>query len=180
MQRRFYDPRIPASRPVLHIASAILRRADEIVMVLQAAPGEDPSCSLPGGVLEDGELITETLAREVLEETGLEIEPPARLAFLAQIDNRRREQLHRSRGPGNGYLATIWTFEVDVWRGELGPDDPDGHVSEAQFVPVADAAELIRGIPWLAVTSAYLRGELEEGSVHCERWLEDGSVEVVA
>jgi 8-oxo-dGTP diphosphatase len=167
-------------RPVLHIASAIIRRSDEILMVLQAGPGEEPVWTVPGGALDDGELITETLTREILEETGLEIEVPARVAFVVQIDNRRLEQLHASRGPGNGYLATVWTFDVEAWSGELAPRDPDGHVSEAAWVPLAEAAERIRHVPWLALTSAYLRGELEAGSVHCLRWHGDGTVETVA
>ena len=46
-------------RPVLHIASAIIRRDDEIVMIRQAAPDEEPFWSVPSGRVEDGELVTE-------------------------------------------------------------------------------------------------------------------------
>jgi ADP-ribose pyrophosphatase YjhB (NUDIX family) len=165
-----------SERPVLHVVSAVIRLEDEIVLVLQGAPGEEPFWALPGGVLEEGELVPEALAREVLEETGLEIERP-RLAFLAQIDNRRPEQLHRGRGPGSGFLVTVWTFEVATWSGELGTQDPDRFVSEARFVSVPEAVERLRRTPWLTLAADYLEGGIERGSLHCRRWHEDGSAE---
>jgi len=149
-----------------------------MVIVRQAAPGEDLSWSLPGGALEDGELLHEGLKREVLEETGLRVGGPGRLAFVLQFDNRLPEQLHRSRGPGRGYHVTVWTFEVGNWDGELEPQDPDGLVSEARFVPVADAINHLEAVPWHSVTVKYLRGAIETGSLHLQRWHEDGRVEL--
>jgi len=146
-------------------------------MVRQAARGEEPPWSLPGGALEDGELLHEGLEREILEETGLRIGSLGRLAFVLQFDNRLPEQLHRSRGPGRGYHVTVWTFEVDAWDGELEPVDPDGLVSEAHFVPVADAIAHLEAVPWHSVTVRYLRREIETGSLHLQRWHEDGRVE---
>lgn len=165
-------------RPTLHIVAGILRRADDIVMVRQAATGEEPFWSVPSGQLEDGELLNEALAREIREETGLEITGPARLAFVVQIDNRRAEQLHRSRGPGTGYLVTVWTFEVERWAGELRPDDPDSFVQEASLVPLADAIRRLEVNPWQLVTARYLRGSVEQGSLFLERWHDDGRVEL--
>jgi len=168
---------VGTSRPVIHIAAAILRRGDEIAMIRQAAPGEQPSWSVPSGRVEDGELVTEGLEREVLEETGLQIVDLGRLAFVLQIDNRRAEQLHRGLGPRSGYHATVWTFEVGAWSGELEPRDPDGVVSEARFVPIPDAVTQLEKLEWQLVTAKYLRGEIEAGSLHLQRWHEDGRVE---
>jgi len=167
-------------RPVLHIASAIIRRDDEIVMIRQAAPDEEPFWSVPSGRVEDGELVTEGLAREVLEETGLRVVEPGRLAFVLQIDSRRAEQLYGGRGPGNGYLATVWTFEVDSWNGDLEPRDPDGFVVDASFMSSPDAITHLQKLEWQSVTVGYLRGEIEMGSLHLQRWHEDGSVEIFA
>jgi 8-oxo-dGTP diphosphatase len=171
---------LPGPRPVPHVAAAFIRRGDEVVLVRQAAPGEESFWSVPGGALEDGELVHEGLAREVREETGLEI-AGLRVAYIRQIDNRRAEQLHRSRGGhGVGYLVTVWVFEVQSWTGELEVRDPDGLVSEARFVPIAEAAGLLEQTHWLAPAAAYLRGELEPGSLHLERWHEDGTMESVS
>jgi ADP-ribose pyrophosphatase YjhB (NUDIX family) len=57
----------------VQVAAAILRRGNEIVLVREAAPGEEPHWSLPGGRVEADEVINEGLIREVLEETGLEV-----------------------------------------------------------------------------------------------------------
>jgi len=169
-----------APRPVLHVVAGILRRGDQIVIVRQAAPGEESSWSLPGGALEDGELLNEGLQREVFEETGLRVSGLGRLAFVLQFDNRLPEHLHRSRGPGRGYHVTVWTFEADAWDGELESDDPDGLVSEACFVPVGDAIGYLEAVPWHLLTVEYLRGEVEAGSLHLQRWHDDGRIEVVA
>jgi 8-oxo-dGTP diphosphatase len=161
------------------VAAAIVRRGDEVVLVLQGAPGEEPFWALPGGVVEEDELVPEGLVREVHEETGLTIGLPARLAFARQIDNRRPVQLVGGR-PGQGYLVTVWVFEVETWSGELGARDPDGFVTEARFVPTAEAAARLRRTHWLELAADYLEGKVESGSLHFERWGEDGSVEKIS
>jgi 8-oxo-dGTP diphosphatase len=164
-------------RPARHVAAAIIRRGDEVVLVLQAAPGEEPFWGLPGGVVEDHELVPEGLAREVGEETGLDIRG-LRLAYLRQIDNRRSEQLQRGRGRhGVGYLVTVWIFEVESWDGVLEARDPDDVVSEARFVPVREAVDRLRSTRWLELAADYLEGLVEPGSLHFERWHEDGRIE---
>jgi ADP-ribose pyrophosphatase YjhB (NUDIX family) len=166
-------------RPASHVAAAVIRRGDEVVLVLQGAPGETQFWGLPGGVVENDELVPEGLAREVLEETGLEIRG-LRLAYLRQIDNRRSEQLQEGRGRhAVGYLVTVWVFEVDSWDGELEARDPDGVVSEARFVAVGEAVERLRRTHWLELAADYLEGRVEPGALHFERWHEDGRIESI-
>lgn len=167
-------------RPVIHAAAGILRRGDEIVLVREAAPGEEPSWALPGGMIEDGELVTEGLAREVLEETGLRIGGVDRLAFVTQVDVRQR---HRHPGPlENGYLITVWTFEIGSWSGEPAVGDPDGFVSEVAVVPLAEASTRLESGPKSesGLVGPYVRGEVEPGSLHAFRRHEDGGLEAVA
>jgi ADP-ribose pyrophosphatase YjhB (NUDIX family) len=163
-------------RPARHVAAAIIRRGDEVVLVLQGARGAEPFWALPGGIVENDELVPEGLVREVLEETGLRIEVPARLAYLLQIDNRAPVELVGGK-PGPGYLVTVWVFEIESWSGELGAQDPDGFVKEAALVPVAEAVVRLRGTHWLELAAEYLEGKVARGSLHFERWNVDGSVD---
>lgn len=160
-------------RPAPHVAVAFVRRGGDVVLVRQGALGEEEFWALPGGVVEDGELVPEGLVREVREETGLEVQFPAPLAFVRQIDNRRQVQLVGGR-PGPGYLVTVWVFDVGSWSGDLGAQDPDGFVKEARFVPAREAAGLLRDTHWLELAADYLEGRVEPGSLHFERWHDDG------
>ncbi len=165
---------------MLHAAAGILRRGDEIVLVREAGPGEEPSWALPGGMIEEGELVTEGLAREVLEETGLIIERVDRLAFVTQVDVRQRD---RHPAPfANGYHLTVWTFEIGSWSGEPAVDDPDGFVTEVAVVPLAEASLRLESGPKSesGLVGPYVRGEIEPGSLHMLRRHEDGALEALA
>lgn len=157
------------SGDVVQIVAAIVRRRDALLMVRQAAPGEEPVWSIPSGRVDDGELATEALARELLEETGLVAADGAALAFSAQVDDSLR-----------GYRAAVWTFEIGVRGGLPAPRDPDGFVLEATFVPMEEAVQRLEGIDWQAPTVAYLRGELQPGSLCLLRRSGDGELETVA
>jgi len=60
-------------RPIVSVGAVIVLD-DSILLVKRAHPPLQGQWSLPGGVVEIGETRDEALAREVLEETGLEIE----------------------------------------------------------------------------------------------------------
>jgi ADP-ribose pyrophosphatase YjhB (NUDIX family) len=68
------DSRAYPDRPYLAVSAAIIR--DGHVLVARRARGPALGVwTLPGGVVEAGETLTEALKREVVEETGLAIEP---------------------------------------------------------------------------------------------------------
>jgi len=68
------DPRAYPDRPFLAVSAAIIR--DGRVLVTQRARGPGIGIwSMPGGVVEAGETLTEALIREIKEETDLTIEP---------------------------------------------------------------------------------------------------------
>jgi ADP-ribose pyrophosphatase YjhB (NUDIX family) len=163
-------------RPARHVAAAFIRRGHEVALVYQGTGDEELFWALPGGVVEDDELVPEGLVREVLEETGLTLHLPAPLAFIRQIDNRRDAPLAAHPNAGAGTLVTVWLFDVDSFDGEIGADDPDGVVHEACFVEVREAAQRLRRTPWLELAASYLEGRVEPGSLVFERWNTDGTV----
>jgi 8-oxo-dGTP diphosphatase len=67
------DPRTYPNRPYLAVSAAIIRDGKVLVVRRARKPALD-LYTLPGGVVEAGEALSESVAREVREETALEIE----------------------------------------------------------------------------------------------------------
>ena len=83
-----------------HLAIAILRRAESVVLVQQQGPDDPyPYWVLPGGLVEAGELITDALIREVWEEAGVQV---TALIKHLQRDGRGRERKRDADDEGRG------------------------------------------------------------------------------
>lgn len=136
-------------------------------MVRQAGPGEEPFWSIPAGRVEPGESVTETLCRELHEETGITVIDPGGLAFRVNVDDRR-----------DGWSGTVRTWDVAAWEGDVGVLDPDGLVLEAAWLPIDEAVGHLRLISWQPLTVRYLLGELEPGSQWARRVRSDGREEI--
>jgi len=89
MQREF--PELP-----LVGVGAIIIQDDRVVLVKRAHPPIQGQWSIPGGVLEVGELVREAAVREAREETGLIIEPADLLGVYDRIlrNEQQRVQYH--------------------------------------------------------------------------------------
>jgi 8-oxo-dGTP diphosphatase len=159
---------------IYQVVAALIRRGGEVLLVRQQRPGDAAAAwALPGGAVKSGELLPEALAREVREETGLAVELVGQLVSMAQLDNQ-----------AEGYLSTAFVFEVARWAG--APPSraaaPDALVSEARFMPLADAIDRLDQLPWRAMREpivAYLRGEVRAGALWCYRREQDGSEALV-
>ncbi|HTP86469.1 MAG TPA: NUDIX hydrolase [Bryobacteraceae bacterium] len=68
------DDRSYPSRPYLGIG-AIIFKGDAVLLVERGHEPLKGWWSIPGGILETGERLADGVRREVLEETGLEVEP---------------------------------------------------------------------------------------------------------
>jgi 8-oxo-dGTP diphosphatase len=107
-----------AYRPV-RVAARALILIDGRVLLVNAYPGfQKQLWCAPGGGCTPGEPMTETLRREVWEETGLEIRPGA-LAGVSEFHN-----------PVEGFHQVDLFFHTSV-TGQVDPDwrDPEGVVS---------------------------------------------------
>ena len=161
------------SRGRYHIVVALLRKGDRVLLVQQQGQDDPvPLWLLPGGAVEEGELLTEALVREIREETGLSVLRVGRLAYVVQLDH-----------PVDGHQSFVFAFEVDRWEGTLRPADPDGLVLAAEFVAPSEAVRRLRDLPWPVVREpviACLRGEMAPGAMWMYRRRADGSQELVA
>ena len=89
MQREF--PEVP-----LIGVGAIIVEGGRVVLVKRAHPPLQAEWSIPGGVLEVGELVREAAVREAREETGLTVEPLELLGVYDRVlrDPDQRVQYH--------------------------------------------------------------------------------------
>jgi len=89
MQREF--PELP-----LVGVGAIIIEGHRVLLVKRAHPPIQGQWSIPGGVLEVGELVREAAVREAREETGLIVEPADLLGVYDRIlrNDEQRVQYH--------------------------------------------------------------------------------------
>src|SRR5690348_11427540 len=75
MQRidHYHDPHAPQANTLIPAASAII--PNEKGAILLHSRRDNNLWALPGGTMEIGESIRQTIIREVEEETGLHVEP---------------------------------------------------------------------------------------------------------
>jgi 8-oxo-dGTP diphosphatase len=75
---------------------AIIIENKRVVLVKRAHPPLQAEWSIPGGVLEVGELVREAAIREAYEETGLTVEPGELLGVYDRVlrDASQRVQYH--------------------------------------------------------------------------------------
>jgi 8-oxo-dGTP diphosphatase len=88
------DARSYPARPFLAVSAAIMRDG-KILVVRRARPPANGLFSLPGGVVEAGETLTEAVMREIAEETSMAIEPVALAGFRETIARDQAERVER-------------------------------------------------------------------------------------
>ena len=89
MKREYPD------RPIVGVGAVVLY-AGKFLSVLRGSPPLQGEWSLPGGVLELGEMLREAVVREVLEETGIVIAPANVIEVFDRLqhDSEGRVQYH--------------------------------------------------------------------------------------
>ena len=82
-------------RPILGVGAIILKR-NRVLLVERAKSPLKGYWSLPGGALETGEHLQEGIRREVLEETGLVVEPVRVVTIFERImrDGKGKPEYH--------------------------------------------------------------------------------------
>lgn len=113
----------------IRLAHGLAIRDGRILLVASTyASHPEPLWNLPGGRVEPGELLCETVQREIREETSLH----ARVTELAYVSESYDGERH--------VLATIFTVEV---TGAIELPRERDHVTDAQWVPAGELRERI-------------------------------------
>jgi 8-oxo-dGTP diphosphatase len=130
----------------IRIVTGIARRGDCILLVASRYANHPKSLwTLPGGRQEPGELATQTVEREVHEETGL----AARVGMLAYASESYDSSTH---------IVNL-TFEIET-EGELLVPQSADHVVEAAWVSLANLSARIEVAVVREPLLAYLNGTL--------------------
>lgn len=89
------DGRRYPRHPILGVGAIIFRR-DRVLLIERGKPPLKGFWSLPGGAVETGERLEESVRREVLEETGLVIKPVRLFTIFERImrDDRGEAEYH--------------------------------------------------------------------------------------
>jgi ADP-ribose pyrophosphatase YjhB (NUDIX family) len=121
-------------RPIIGVGAVIIRE-DRVLLVRRATEPLKGEWSVPGGVLELGEKLRDGIRREVLEETGLEVEPGDVLDVFDSIfrDEQGRTQYH--------YVLIDYLCRLLLGEAKAGSD-----VSEVRWVQEDELAAMgLRG-----------------------------------
>jgi 8-oxo-dGTP diphosphatase len=124
------DARRYPDRPYLAVSAAVVR--DAHVLVVRRARGlAEGLFTLPGGVVEAGETLTEAVMREVREETGIAIEP---LALAGH-----REVIVRA---ADGRIERHFVILAFAARWTAGEPSVTDEIAEARWVRPAELKSL--------------------------------------
>ena len=108
--------------PLLGVGALIFRR-DSILLVERGHEPLKGHWSLPGGLVETGELLSHAVAREILEETGLHIKPVRIFEIF--------ERIMRDRSGQAEYHYVLVDFLCKVVSGDMRAADD---VSQVKWV----------------------------------------------
>ena len=124
------DARSYPERPFLAVSATIVREG-KFLVVRRARPPADGLFSLPGGVVEVGERLTEAVVREIAEETGMSVEPLTLAGYRETIVRDRHARVERH--------YVILSFAAR-WR--AGEPRLNEELSEARWIARAELAGL--------------------------------------
>ena len=120
------------------VAAAVI---DEAGRALAIQRNDNLHWEPPGGVLEPGETLHQGLVREVLEETGLHVEPRVLTGVYQNVPRDIVALVYRCH-PVSGELRTSDESRRVAW---LSTDDVQRLMTEAYAVRVLDALEQTEG-----------------------------------
>ena len=131
----------------IHLATALVRRARTVLLVASHYPSHERALwNMPGGRQQPGELLTQTVLRELHEETGMR----GIVRDLCYVSESYDGTMH----------FTNFTFAVQA-EGEPAKPQIDGdHVVDAAFVALEEIEERLSVPVVREPLLAFLRGTL--------------------
>ncbi|MFJ8063523.1 NUDIX hydrolase [Psychrobacillus sp. NPDC096426] len=116
-------------------AGIYINEKKEVLMVLQAAPGEERKWTVPSGTLEEGETFEECCVREFWEETGFTVRTIEKVHTKNEIISEHGISFH------------VEYFLVEIVSGEITIQDPDEFIHEIAWKSLKEIGELPLAYP---------------------------------
>jgi 8-oxo-dGTP diphosphatase len=136
---------------VIHLATGLAVRDGRVLLVASRYPNHpEPLWNLPGGRQQPGELLEETVLREVFEETGQHVDV-GDLAYVSESFDGATQFLNAA------FNVVLRRAQHDT---ESALDDIGDHVVAVEWVPIAELAQRIVVAVVREPLLAYLRGAL--------------------
>lgn len=111
----------------------------------------------PGGVIDDGESVTEGISREVREETGLHVPQWDQHQYTVTVT-----------APDMGWEMTVDSWLSGAAHGTIALNDPDRIVEQALFVDLVHVESLlVDSPPWVRIpVLAWIDGGMQPMPAH--------------
>lgn len=132
-------------------AGICVNEQKEVLMVLQAAPGEEKKWTVPSGTLEEDETIEECCIREFVEETGFVV--------------KTLDKIHNKNGviSEHGISYSVEYFLVEIISGEITIQDPDEFIHDIAWKSLEEIQTLDLAYPEdIHIIEKVIKNEMDE------------------
>ena len=153
------------------VGVSLIRREDKVLLVrLREAANQGPPWGLPAGGVKPGNLLLDTLARRVREETGLVVQDVGSLLYTMYLDRpTSNSSWHRRSTWRRESERSVPTIRTGLWRKPVS----------SRFQRRLPGSKACRGREASPIV-AHLRGEAGSGAMWLYRMHADGTFELVA
>ncbi|WP_298832813.1 NUDIX hydrolase [uncultured Planococcus sp.] len=116
-------------------AGVCVNEKNEVLLVLQGAPGEEKKWTVPAGGMEGDETVEQCCVREFFDETGLSVQ------ILEKLNTRTGEY------EDSAVSFELTYFKVEVIGGEITLYDGDEWIADVAWKPISELEELELAYP---------------------------------
>lgn len=125
-------------KPHIKVTSSALIQRDGAVLLNQFKEGDRTYYNLPGGIVESGENLHDALQREVLEETGIQVNEVGQLLLTWEYEPRRLDDKYGKRHK----IGFVFSVSLSDDAEPQLPTEPDKNQVGVVWLPLDELATI--------------------------------------